>query len=367
MPYDIFISYSRKDTIVAEKVLAVLEKAGFRCFIDRAGISGGADFPAILAQAILDSRLVLMLASKNAYRSEYTRKELVFTVNNRGSQCIFPLIIDGSVFPKDLEFMLSNINWRILSDEYRIEKELIDDLRHRLDHTGEERTEKASENVKKRRPGKKVLLAAACVIFFCVVTLSLLRTRNDRRLSQEAETARAEFVCSLDSVNRCFSRADSLRDLGRPEELFRQEVDALFAAHDWLEKADSVRSAFSGNPYVVFDGDRYDLLSGRKTAKTDSLFSVWKPYALRNWSAWLRSKDPVDYSIAKQSVANARVLHPEDAELLRRSLRRRLSIRDTSPLKHNTPENSTKLPSIHSRRPSRVWASPRSRWTGRTF
>ena len=67
MSYDVFISDSRRDTEIAN----------------------------------LDSKLILMLASEHSYQSEYTRKELVFTVNNRGSGAIFPLIIDGKPLPRN--------------------------------------------------------------------------------------------------------------------------------------------------------------------------------------------------------------------------------------------------------------------------
>ena len=48
MKYDVFISYSRKDKDIADKIYACLTHAGFSCFMDRKGISGGADFPAVL-------------------------------------------------------------------------------------------------------------------------------------------------------------------------------------------------------------------------------------------------------------------------------------------------------------------------------
>ena len=39
--YDVFISYSRKDTEVADKICSALDRAGLSYFIDRQGIGGG--------------------------------------------------------------------------------------------------------------------------------------------------------------------------------------------------------------------------------------------------------------------------------------------------------------------------------------
>ena len=53
MTYDVFISYSRKDSEIAGKSHKALDEAGISCFIDLEGISGGADFPAVLSEAIM--------------------------------------------------------------------------------------------------------------------------------------------------------------------------------------------------------------------------------------------------------------------------------------------------------------------------
>ena len=39
--YDVFISYSRKDTEIAERICAALQNNGITYFIDRQGIGGG--------------------------------------------------------------------------------------------------------------------------------------------------------------------------------------------------------------------------------------------------------------------------------------------------------------------------------------
>ena len=129
---DVFISYSRLDSDWAGKVDAQLRSAGITCFLDRNGLSGGDEFPSVLAEAILQSRLVLFLASSHSYESRFSLKEVLFAVNNKGSRQVFPLLLDDSAMPKSLELLLSDINWRRLSPTYRIEAELVEDIRRQL-------------------------------------------------------------------------------------------------------------------------------------------------------------------------------------------------------------------------------------------
>lgn len=99
MAYDVFISYSRKDAAIADRICRTFDKAGLTYFIDRQGILGGFEFPEVLANAILESKIVLYLASENSYNSKFTTSELTFAFNEKPKNSIPPYIIDGSVMP----------------------------------------------------------------------------------------------------------------------------------------------------------------------------------------------------------------------------------------------------------------------------
>ena len=126
--YDIFISYSRKDTDIADKICEALDRTGITYFIDRQDIGGGFEFPVVLAEAILNSKLVLFLASQNSYDSKFTNAELTFAFNEKPKNTILPYIIDGSVMPPALRFVFSSINWREITTT-AIEPDLIQDLK----------------------------------------------------------------------------------------------------------------------------------------------------------------------------------------------------------------------------------------------
>lgn len=127
MKYDVFISYSRKDTATADQICAAFDKVGISYFIDRQGIGGGFEFPDILAEAILDSQLILFLASENAYESKYINAELTFAFNEKPKNTILPYIIDGSQLPNSMKLICSSMNWRVKS-EHPIEPVLVDDV-----------------------------------------------------------------------------------------------------------------------------------------------------------------------------------------------------------------------------------------------
>lgn len=145
MQHDVFISYSRKDTEVANQICKAFDEVGITYFIDRQGISGGFEFPTVLAEAIVNSKIFLYLASKNSYESKFTQAEITFAFNKKERGNILPYIIDGSNLPLSLEFVFSAINWRRIEND-PIEPVLIDDLMNLL---GKKRMSKQSPQLKK--------------------------------------------------------------------------------------------------------------------------------------------------------------------------------------------------------------------------
>lgn len=140
MKHDVFISYSRKDTDIAERICCELDKVGITYFIDRQGIGGGMEFPTVLAKAIRESKIFLFLGSHNSYGSKFTQSEVVYAFNKKQKQDIIPYIIDNSVLPDELEFTFSSINWRRL-DEHPIETVLVDDILRKVGKTRPSQTE----------------------------------------------------------------------------------------------------------------------------------------------------------------------------------------------------------------------------------
>lgn len=108
--YDVFISYSRKDTRIADKICEVLDARGIKYFIDRKGVYSGDQFLQVLAESILNSQLFLLLCSRNSYESEYTQKEINFAIQQK--RTIIPYIIDDFPMPPLYRLAFANLNYR---------------------------------------------------------------------------------------------------------------------------------------------------------------------------------------------------------------------------------------------------------------
>ncbi len=112
---------------VADRICEAFDKAGISYFIDRQGIGGGFEFPEVLANAIIECKVVLYLASHNSYASKFTNSELTFAFNEKSKNSVLPYIIDGSTMPPALRFVFAGVNWRNIKD-HTIETTLIADI-----------------------------------------------------------------------------------------------------------------------------------------------------------------------------------------------------------------------------------------------
>lgn len=320
MNYDVFISYSRKDTETAEKIFQTLTQAGLTCFIDRAGISGGADFPTVLSNAILSSRLLLFVASEHSYASEFTQKELTFAISEKGSQFVFPLIIDGSELPTTLRFLLININWRTLSKDYTIEKELLDDIRKKLEHS-EEALPLTQIERKSNRKWLYTALGIVGVVLLVVLGLVLSQTRSRMAQSAADKTAEADARSAkayIQDAGTLLQKADSLRGCGMALQTVGEENTVLNEALALLHKSDSLKSRYlSHASYAyLFSQVATEPLLRDISHRKDSMFNVWNGYALHNYRDYLDLPDEVNQSIARKYVDIALQIRPDDETLL---------------------------------------------------
>ena len=111
--YDVFISYSRKDITLAERIEKELLAAGMKCFRDKSKIRTTEDWVSMLTESILDSHLFLLLGSCNAYTAKWTKRELLFADKN--NLLIYPYLIDNSPIPDVFSFILSTTDPKSMS------------------------------------------------------------------------------------------------------------------------------------------------------------------------------------------------------------------------------------------------------------
>lgn len=76
MKYDVFISHSSKDKIVADQLCEYLENNGINCWIAPRNVTAGLPYARAILQGIDDSTLMVLLFSDNSNRSRHVESEV---------------------------------------------------------------------------------------------------------------------------------------------------------------------------------------------------------------------------------------------------------------------------------------------------
>jgi WD40 repeat protein len=105
---DIFISYSRNDLTIAEKIIDALAKDDLEPWIDWKSIPKGETFWSEIQQGIEAAEIFLFLVSPDSTRSDWCNKEIVHAVKN--GKRILPIVIRDTD-PKTIHPEISKRNW----------------------------------------------------------------------------------------------------------------------------------------------------------------------------------------------------------------------------------------------------------------
>lgn len=127
MKYDVFISYSRKDSEIVKRFADELGKAGYTIWMDIDGIETGDEFKSKIVSAIKDSALFLFFWSKDSNVSEWTVKEVNVAVNLKKQ--IIPVKLDSTIYNDSLLFDLGGLDYIL----YNGKKETITKLMRSLE------------------------------------------------------------------------------------------------------------------------------------------------------------------------------------------------------------------------------------------
>ena len=113
--YDVFISYARKDSVIADEICQAFDRVGVTYFIDRKGMGGTANYVTKIAEEIDNSKAMLLLASANSYKSKYVSIELHYAFNH--DVVVLPYALDETPVPKDFEILLIHANWHYYNED----------------------------------------------------------------------------------------------------------------------------------------------------------------------------------------------------------------------------------------------------------
>lgn len=246
--HDIFISYSRQDREIVDKICKELDANDISFFRDIFDIAISNVFPQTLAEGILSSKLVLFIASKNSFASNYTSKEVTFAYQNRIA--ILPLLIDESEMPTRYSFMFSDVQCMSLVNTTM--PRLIADIKGLLMNMEQGEQNKATKESTKitthkdtpKKSGRRGV-SAALITLFIIMILALGGV--GAYLLMENKPAKTEVINSIDGYYHITgSRKLTYNDIqGLSTSELRIMRNEIYARHGYIFQDDMLRNYFS--------------------------------------------------------------------------------------------------------------------------
>ena len=109
MAHDVFISYSTKDKIIADSLVAALENNNIRCWYAPRDIQPGEDWGSAITRAIENSRVFLVIFSDNSNRSNRVLDEVNLAISQ--TSVILPFRVEDLEPAGALKLHLSSRHW----------------------------------------------------------------------------------------------------------------------------------------------------------------------------------------------------------------------------------------------------------------
>jgi hypothetical protein len=109
MPHDVFISYSSKDKLVADRVCHALEEQGERCWIAPRDIPYGADWQEAIMGALGEAGAMVLVFTGNTNESAHVRREVSAALE--AGAIVIPLRTEEATPQGALRYNLINLHW----------------------------------------------------------------------------------------------------------------------------------------------------------------------------------------------------------------------------------------------------------------
>ena len=107
--HDVFISYSNKDSHLANQVCSALEAAGLHCWIAPRDISKGTLWPEAITTALEQCPVVVLIFTANSNASPDVLNEIALATENNAARIVFQA---EAVPPsKSLKYYLHVVQW----------------------------------------------------------------------------------------------------------------------------------------------------------------------------------------------------------------------------------------------------------------
>lgn len=184
---NIFISHSSKDAAAAERICALLEREGHRCFIAPRDICPGKEYAEEIIRGLEESAAVILLMSENANQSPHVLREVEHAVSNRIPILVYKL--ENVVLTKSMEYFLMTHQW-VDQREGGNDALILDFVRELESREGEKKAENGTKRPEDSTDGSassgskngivKYAVAAALLIAVIIGALSYGSLRRQK-------------------------------------------------------------------------------------------------------------------------------------------------------------------------------------------
>lgn len=249
---DIFISYSRQDIEVVDKICKHLEANGITYFRDIFDIAISNIFPQTLADGILSSKLVLFIASQHSFASNYTSKEVTFAYQNHIT--ILPLAVDDTPMPTRYSFMFSDVQCLSLTNT-PIQR-LMEDIKKVLSEHND--TNQPAQQIQVAQPKMSVakkgvnLKGIVAIILASIIIVTALGVGAYYFLADKTTTTEITYNSADEYYHITGSRKltyDDIKGLSNRElRIMRNEI---YARHGYIFQDAMLRDHFLQKPWYT--------------------------------------------------------------------------------------------------------------------
>lgn len=249
---DIFISYSRQDIEVVDKICKHLEANGITYFRDIFDIAISNIFPQTLADGILSSKLVLFIASQHSFASNYTSKEVTFAYQNHIT--ILPLAVDDTPMPTRYSFMFSDVQCLSLTTTHI--QRLMEDIKKVLSEHND--TNQPAQQIQMAQPKMSVakkgvsLKGIVAIILATIIIVAALGVGAYYFLADKTTTTEITYNSADEYYHITGSRKltyDDIKGLSNRElRIMRNEI---YARHGYIFQDAMLRDHFLQKPWYT--------------------------------------------------------------------------------------------------------------------
>lgn len=114
MNYDVFISYSRKNSKLVDRIENKLIEYGYKVWVDCSQLEGGQKWSNELKEAISNSQVLIVIVTKDAMDLKYVRQEYLYALMI--NKPVIPLLVEKTALPEEL----GPIQGVLMSDNFRL-------------------------------------------------------------------------------------------------------------------------------------------------------------------------------------------------------------------------------------------------------